>query len=168
MIVCVPSIRHSGTRLVTKHILSDFVPVNPRQPIPNDGKCHVITGHVTEPSLEYMNHYMQNFPSIVPMRHPASIWKSFADRDMSYDFYFDHWLNLMELYAEYPMAIVHVDRHDRDYYLNEASKFLGVPLSTTWPNDATTGDCGNAEIVVTDLMASKIPSIIMDFYQSTL
>lgn len=166
MRICVPTIRHSGTRLMTQMMLkAGLRGGNPFNPDSTKYPCFFV-GHVNGESYKYMMRVSRTCKVMSPMRHPARIWKSFKDRDMSMELFKESWNNFMIFYREYHMPIVHVDSELRDEQLLVASKHVGLPLITEWPTDSS--DCGNHSIGLTDDMISEIPHHIMGYYEELL
>lgn len=168
MKICIPSIRHSGTRLLMKKIFKGWKAANPLDPRFKAGN-YMIAGHVYPPSLDYMIGYMENYPIVVPLRHPSRVWKSFADRDMSYDFFCDHWYNMIKFVDILSPNYIHIDVIDRrdDDLLKVEQKF-GIELQHDWTIDDTVCDKGNATMNITHKDTIKMPNFILDFYERTL
>jgi len=167
MIICIPTIRHSGTRLICKKVFAGWKLANPIKPIIKGGN-HIIAGHVYEPSLEYMIKYASKYPSIVPLRHPVRIWKSFVDRELGYDYYYDHWMNMAKRISGFNPTYVHIDRPSiRDIELNKFEGRIGMALKHDWSTDSSVSDNGNEDYLISHYELQKIPDVIMKFYEST-
>jgi hypothetical protein len=87
-------------------------------------------------------------PGVVPMRHPALVYESWARRESQWarhtpaDLY-TQFENLMQLDQEFDLEYVFVD--DTDW---------GEPISTH----------GNAHTAITPEMMDRVPDKVMDFY----
>jgi len=123
--VCVPSIMHSGTRFVLNQVLRGYKDQNLEHPEPKY-PFSLYRCHITPDAIQKLIPFMDMYPSIVPMRHPARIAKSFRDRGLSYEDYLSQWHALMELSLVYEFVYFHIDLPSIIPYCGRAAKLLGV------------------------------------------
>lgn len=70
---------------------------------------------------------------ISPIRDPWMCYITHRTRKRDPEWYWKAWREFNQYYVSgYPMCIIPVDTQNRDLYLQQASKKLGVELTTTW------------------------------------
>jgi hypothetical protein len=161
--VCVPSIMHSGTRFVCEEVLKGYRHhpfLHPQRP------KGYFRQHTTELPMTDIEPWMNKYPSIVPMRHPARIAKSFMDREhVGQIDYLKQWRTMIALSQRYQLTYFHVDLPDISPYLMRAEILLGHAVSPD--RSRVIGEHGNAACDL-EIGSAWVTDWIMDFYYSTL
>lgn len=155
MIIGLASIMHTGTHLVREMLMEHLKAISP-DALDRDGFYGY---HLVNSCKKYTQ---LNYPTISPMRHPVRILESFRRRDKTIDMMEEQFHNFSLLRDP---IIIHVDRADRDDYVNRAAKRTGLPLSTDWPLLSPKNTLG---FKVTPERLKEIPEWIMDLYSKTL
>ncbi len=120
--VFVHSIPHSGTMFVFEHLLQDFARAR-NFPIINKGERWFRHFNETGPLPK------GDFITVVPMREPEEIRKSWERRQMNLDELdklLDHVSSLKDVF------ILQIDSYNRDEQLKNLSTLIDYPLSTDW------------------------------------
>jgi hypothetical protein len=172
VIVCIPTIKHSGTHLLKNDIFKAFKNASYVQAL--DGGCddgdYSVTWHVVGQNFDTMAEVMDlGIPIISPMRHPARVKESYIRRGMypprcdsqSFD---TQWKNMIKIYEKYDPMYIHIDSENRDSDVLKVASKISRDLHTDWPLLGATH--GVHDFKVTDDSIKGIPNWVMDFYNS--
>lgn len=182
MLICTPSVMHSGTHLLRHFILKDFRMLGTKQ---IEGVLYQTGGHFINSALPNLLSWFdkrdQEYPLICPMRHPARIRASFLarGRQLIYDpenkrnsypnegsDYESQWKNLIATNEKYPIYFIHVDDiENRDKQVRELGKILDMFLTCDWPiNDLSNAKKGTHTLEITPELEEQVPTWIMEYY----
>ena len=164
MLVCVPTIMHTGTHFIIEELLKDFkyssLLHNQVIPdlIPNDDtKCFL---HVNDDfHVKNRGDFLSSVTLIVPLRHPHRVLKSFIHRGRELSAYKEQWDNMINLVAPLNPMYLHIDNDIRDEQLALINKTLGKEFHTDWR--VIYSAAGTTEMKVDD---SVPPKEYIDFY----
>jgi len=135
VIVLVPTIPHTGTTLVLKHLLP-FLPDmrNPKRCGHGKIFCHIYEERIAEllPLLE-------KYPAVIPLRHPEKVAISWKARKKDLNELWGLWETLVDVIDPYHPLYLAIDSAGRDQALRSISKTLGLDLKTDWSVIASTG-----------------------------
>lgn len=123
------SIPHSGTRLLLDEILkTEWIPINTK---PKEGANYFSHIYTYNAPLHKMR--MEQYPTIIVMRHPLLVATSWKKRGMDIGEMCIAWYILAEQLDQYNPYYLPVDHKDRDLYLQKINEGLGLDLKTDWP-----------------------------------
>lgn len=130
MIVVIPSVEHTGSRLVANHIFHSFQQIN----IASETEAPYAKQyeHVYANKMEAFHRACKQHPVIIPMRHPIRCAWSWEQRQKPLDEYFKQWDSLQDLFV-YDHAVIRVDLKERNEDLKAVNDKLGINVSTFWP-----------------------------------
>jgi hypothetical protein len=160
-IVCVPTVPHTGSKFVAKHLLQDFRELNPRR----DTGAGVYWAHVWPDMRPYWDEVLTKGPVIVPMRKPRDIMLSHARRGRPLEdvlFLFD---NLVEWVLPHDPLFLPIDAQDRDQWLADINKATGLDLKTEWPR---VGSIGIAKAKVNEAKVNKFAAELTERHADLL
>jgi len=167
---------HTGNHLAQQHIFEQFTEC-PHKDIKTSEGLLLITSHVID---DIMDRWWSSLPHadhvFTVMRHPARVMESFRRRgrslktgDKQYDEgnnFESQWKNLIEISEDYKINYIHIDREDRNDYVDKASELLGAELGKDWP---VLGERqGTKDLQLNNELISRVPDWILDFYEATL
>lgn len=130
MIILVPTIPHTGTKLLTEDILRSFEHNALRNKPKNRQK---IDDHIYPEKLTRWKELLAEYPAIIPLRNPVSIAVSWQRRNKDIGEFIVMWYILVEIIDQYNPQYLPIDTKERDYYLNRINKKLRLELYTDWP-----------------------------------
>lgn len=182
MVINVPSVMHTGTRLLTieilkgtrggKYNLDDYKYTNipPMCGDTDDGDDHLHVGHVFSENMDLWREAMRKFPTIVPLRHPSRVLESYRRRGKSEDVYKSQWDNLISLVKDFKVLYLHADMPNiRDDELKNISELAGWNVSSDFPATKKTGsEYGTHDLTISDELLSDTPKEYIDFYMETV
>jgi len=127
--IIVPSVKHSGADILTKHILAAYEPATFKDPASGD----VVSDHVLYTKIHALIALAESGnPCIVPIRHPrlcAMLWQQNGD-ELSPDF-FQMW-NSIQLFTEVPSVhFLPMDADDLTTRIKVIAEETGLRLSTS-------------------------------------
>lgn len=161
----VASIPHSGTRLVVDEILkTPWVHFKDKE---KEG--HIYCGHIYTYNAPLVKMRMEQYPAIVPLRHPYLTATSWKKRGMDIGEMCIAYYILVDQLDQYNPLYLPIDRPERDDYLKAISKELKRPLKTDWPmvnsryNTVKPEDLGEDQDQV-DRLVSNINPFLKRFY----
>lgn len=131
MLILVPSVHHTGTKLVYNELLKGFPEINQQ-----DHSDHVwgkIRIHIDEAFLEDLHWWLKRVPAIVPLLHPRKVaigWKVRAKRREELG---EQWKMLKEEIDPYGPYYLPIDAEDRDKRLDKIGQGLSWTFVTDWP-----------------------------------
>lgn len=131
MIICVPTVQHTGSFFVTRHLLDGY----PEQPIRTDNYASgVYFDHVNpekrvfwQPLLDCAN------AIIVPLRHPVIVAESWRRKGKPLDDMYAQWDMLIDFVDPYQPAYLPLDVDIRDAHLGAINERYNLKLQTRWP-----------------------------------
>lgn len=129
MILTIATIPHTGSRLLVDEILGAKWQNLKYKPVDGVNYFEHIYTHNTP--LHKMR--MEQYPSIVTLRHPQLVATSWKKRGLDIDEMCICWYILVEMLDKYEPYYLPVDSKDRDVYLDTISKGIGIDLKTDWP-----------------------------------
>lgn len=131
MIIVVPSVHHTGTKLVFNDILRDLVAFNQQDKTPRDsGKLRI---HIDAPFLEDLHYWCAKCSIIVPIKHPRDVAIGWKVRFKKLGELAQQWTWLKEEIAPYDPLYLPIDLPDRDEWLDKVNLKLNLKLNTDWP-----------------------------------
>ncbi len=132
MVIVVPSIHHTGTNFVLQNLLRKFAthPNTIASLPPEQSKVHV---HV-EPSLVgQLDHWVRlMYPMLVPIRHPASVARSWKARGKPVSEMVGQWQMLIDQVAPFKPSYLPLDVDNREDWLEAFCDKFSLDLSTDW------------------------------------
>ena len=156
MNVGIASIMHSGTHLMVDMLQRCMKGCSIQDA--QNGKPGFFLMHLVD---AHQNDMRLGLPLITPMRHPVRVLESFRRRSKTLAEMESQYRNL----ARISPIFIHVDRKDRDAYVERAGKLLNLPLKTDWPLLSPKNTLGWK---VTPERIKEIPEFIMDIYDNSL
>ncbi len=131
MIILVPSVHHTGTKLVFKDILRGLPEINQQDYTEHEtGKIRI---HIDEPFLEDLHYWLKRVPAIVPLLHPRKVASGWKVRFKRREELGEQWNWLKTEIDPYDPYYLPIDHEDRDRWLGRIGKALGLKLATGWP-----------------------------------
>ena len=118
---------------------------------------HVHTHSTDNPSGLHIAKFI-----VSPLRHPQSVWTSFALRGRSTDQFVRSWERLAAFDRKYNILYLPIDRPDRDYYLEVIANAIGTTLTTDWTPAGAFGGPRNE----TPPMPQLAPNPVIDRFYS--
>ena len=131
MIILVPSVHHTGTKLVHNELLKGWPQIN--QQDHTEHSCGRIRIHLDEPFLEDVKYWLQRVPAIVPLRHPRKVALGWKRRHKLLTRLGEQWKALKEIVDPYGPYYLPIDHEDRDAWLKKIERGLGLKFVTDWP-----------------------------------
>lgn len=135
MVVCIPTIMHTGTHFVKEHLFKDYKPLSIVNDYDGEGDAkycfHVVSGATMGYGLPraYTN------PVVVPLRHPYRVKQAFEKRynGEDFDLMHDQWYNMITHISKFNPYYLHLDDEERrEKDLQNLNKGLGLNLQTDW------------------------------------
>lgn len=167
MIVCLPTIMHTGTQLMVYGLFKEFTQAKPDTYWKFDGDI-IVYKHVGKDLYGDWFGLLRN-PIVVPLRHPARVLESFQRRGRNIEHYLEQWeVMINEVHRLNPMYI-HIDSNIRDSQVNAISKVIGKDLNIDWSEviRGRPGTEGTHNMELPGRMPELIPQHFIDFYQDT-
>lgn len=130
MILCVPTVKHTGTYFVGKHLLG--WPEHPLKRLETPPDPSVVMGHLYPSKRRLWEHWLRLYPAIVPIRHPYVVERSWLGRVEDTRDMFAMWRELEWVDRFNPMYLP-IDVPDREKYLQAINQRFGLNLTTDWP-----------------------------------
>jgi hypothetical protein len=137
-VIVVASVPHSGTRFVFEHLLED----QPRAAV-TDTEGYFVQ-HTEDRWLKTLTGLIQQWPCIVPLRHPRDVAASWCKHQHCNQEYYTPdrflllWRNLIEYIDPLKPLYLPLDAQNRDDYLEKIRSEIGLDLVTDWPVWAST------------------------------
>ena len=136
------SVKHTGTHFLS-HLLSETI------------------GPVRTTHWSALNKDMLSEITISPIRHPDLVYATWYSRDRFGPTFFVEWEVLNYNWKKDRIHILPIDTDNRDFYLNQLSEILDVPLPTKWEPQ---GSSHRYEPPKTDLSRVYDLEIVQAFY----
>ena len=128
MHVLIASVPHTGSRFtVSLFTKVGFV----RHKKPRKNAHSVRLTHVRDDD-EWRIVEKHQGPLIVPIRHPLSCARSYANRDEDVRESWGYWRRLIDQVIPLDPLLLPIDAADRDGYLEKINSELGLSLTTDW------------------------------------
>lgn len=174
MIIAAPSVPHTGHNFVCKRILKNYplysASVTPAEMYTKQKKL-AIADHYWPNTIENWKYYLEHYPTIVSLRHPARCLLSHELRNTIHaniERFRMHWVNMMELipYAN-EVYYLHLDDYDiREAQAAKIMRVVGEEFEIDWSVSAETGSKKNTEQAeITAELLEKIPQEFIEFYE---
>ena len=168
MIILIPSVMHTGLHLlldVFKHwkVIGPVLDGSQVMTPPQDEERYIIPVHLTKSNREIYR-LVQDYPSVVPMRHPVKVLESFKRRGLTQEYFEEQWKCLIRI-KDRLIRYVHVDQERRDQDLEIAGKLAGTRLSSDWPILTVKN---TIDFEVTEDRVKSLPDWVMEHYKWTL
>ena len=171
MNIVIPTVPHTGTIFITKlFIEKDFTQIALLETPYQDKTLfvgHIVKDGLTNRALELMKEY----PAVIPLRHPYLVAESWKRRGKPVTDLVTAYKKLPELFDCLNPYYVPMDTEDRDDYLVQIEKGLGISLSHDWPiinSYQHTSDLNRDEIEPNELiidLVSEIKPFLDRFYR---
>lgn len=146
MVILIPTIPHTGTKLLADSLLFEFEH-NALINKPKNGQK--IDDHIYPEKITRWKELMQEYPAIVPLRHPIKCAVSWERRNRDLGEMVVMWYILVEQLDQFNPHYLPIDSPKRNQYLNRINQSLGLKLSTDWP--ITNSKHGSSEATIQDL-----------------
>lgn len=160
MHVVVASVPHTGTRFVFEHLLKGRHRCGEH---PCDDGFSVY--HTDGRHKKRLIALAGQFPTIVPMRHPAKVAQSWAvNRSKNPDYYAPDRLRaafhslVTDIDPLKPLYLP-IDAPNRDEYLAKINAELGLGLDTGWPVVGESDKSATPEVANPDIVASLVDEL---------
>jgi len=179
MIFAMPSVPHSGHHFMRYRV---FVGYNDNSPYDWDADItrgesrlndpSIISGHFHGPEMYLWEQIVQQYPVIVPLRHPARNWLSFQKRRKSHLLWSSQWDNMIRLSKTFVSPLyIHIDQ--LDVREDEAAIMLDaadLDHEVDWSTDKneTGARYGTEFAEITEDLLEDIPQEYIDFYYETM
>jgi len=150
--IVIPTVQHTGTRF----LVSLFPPGMAK------------SRHTTAAEMPIIRVLLGEQPGLVPMRHPARVYASWARRENTerrktgLD---DQWRNLIALDAEFDLTYFHVDGGNREMELAKLRVFHKNRQSVTSDWEPV-GATAKQNSPITEEMISAVPAFVLNFYET--
>lgn len=134
MDVILPTIPHTGTNLVLRHILGGFTKVQNVKHT-NNGGNNVIFTHIenSDNVRIFLNQFLGKHPIIIPLRHPLLVAVSWKVRQKPIEVLVSLWGFLIGFIDPHSPLYLCIDKSNRDSQLDNINDVLGLNLDTSWP-----------------------------------
>lgn len=173
MMICVPTIMHSGTHTLRYEILKEEGDGKNKDNWnfmgsgPSARDCEVSTilgGHLNNSMMDKWEDAFKEFPVFTCLRHPVRIAETFRRRGKCIRHLNEMWMNMIEVVDKYDPFYIHVDdKQVRDAQVKLMGEILGLPLKTNWPiNKDTNSITGTHDFDISD--TKDVPQEFIDFY----
>jgi hypothetical protein len=130
MIILVPTIPHTGTKLLANEILRDF---EHNALINTPKNRQKVDDHIYPEKMTRWKELLKEYPAIIPLRNPVSIAVSWERRNKDLGELMVMWYILVEQIDQFNPHYLPIDVKGRDYYLDRINKQLRLELYTDWP-----------------------------------
>jgi len=130
MIVLIPTIPHTGTKLVANELFKDFehnALINKPQ---NNQK---IDDHIFPEKMTRWKQLLSEYPAVIPLRHPILTAVSWERRKRDIGEMCVMWYILVEQIDRFNPLYLPIDSPGRDKYLDSINQSLRLQLTTEWP-----------------------------------
>lgn len=139
MRILVPSVHHTGTKLVYDELLEGFPVGEPKE---RSGELWVkVRIHLEKQFLDDLIWWLDRVPAIVPLRHPRTVAKGWKFRAKRLEVLGEQWQMLKEKVDPYDPFYLPIDQDDRDKWLGRIGEELKWKFTTDWP---VIGSCGQS------------------------
>lgn len=129
MTLCVPTVQHTGSKFITAHLLAGQTKRDIKKGYVGPG---VYFDHLWPHKWEWWQPLLDQFPAIVPLRHPSAVYESWRARGRPFREMTDQWRVLIEKVDPYQPYYLPLDVEDRQGYLDRINTELGMNLTTEW------------------------------------
>jgi len=124
----IPTIQHTGTKLLYKMFPQEFAHCSLREDSDQDNVLYV--GHLTGNSIGLIKKLDQ--PMIIPLRHPYLVAKSWELRGKPLTELTENFKLLVNELDPLSPLYLPIDVENRQDYLDKINKELGLELRTEW------------------------------------
>lgn len=147
MIIACPTIQHTGSYFVVRHLFKGYKHLLFNQTASNDD-C-IYFDHVWPHKRKMIKEVCDNHPVIIPLRHPKVCALSWEHRGRELDDMCAMFREVVNVYDKYKPYYIPIDTDYRQSSLDSINLKLGLKLETTWPE--VHSKQGNSEVRHTDL-----------------
>lgn len=126
MKVIVPTIQHTGSFFITRHLLAFMAERHLKEDKPG-----LYFSHTMPHNMERFVQLLSDNKGVTPLRHPREIVTSWERRGKDFDALFLQTRNLISI--AHMCYVLPIDAKDRNDRLIGLRGWLGMPLSTDWP-----------------------------------
>lgn len=119
IMILVASVHHTGTKLVFDEILSE---VTDKERI-----------HIEPFNLPQLLKFRETSDIIVPLRHPRRVARGWKYRAKRMEILSEQWYMLKTEIAPFNPYYLPIEHEERDKWLAEIGRKLGLSLKTEWP-----------------------------------
>ena len=171
MLICVPSITHSGTHLLRHFVLEEYKTQVGFAARTRDMNT-MMAGHLLNASANVIRKACEDADRVyTPLRHPVRILESFKRKNAPFEYYMEQWGLMVNVLSKYNPTYFHTDIPElRVIESQEIRKDLRLPnIEIDWTPRKETGCVrGTHDFEVTPELEAEIPDWIMEFYNKTL
>lgn len=132
VLICLTTIRHSGSHFFTDHLLKGWKSVSPAARPDQEFHSYIFT-HFGDSSYDAFYHDLTRWPTVSPLRSPKALVESHKRRYQNY-----YWLErelerLSDLDKEVRISYLPLDGKLRWKHLTDLNERLHTDLQTDWP-----------------------------------
>ena len=128
----VPTIRHSGSHFLVDLLGADINKTIVWAQIKNANEDSVIFDHIAPTKAKFIIPLIKEHLTLIPLRHPYLIEKSWDDRQKDKDDLYSALETLINEIDPYRPYYLPLDAQDRESYLNAIRAVTGLTLHTKW------------------------------------
>ena len=171
MIICMPTVPHSGTHFLRNRVLNvdgRFTYVDPR--VKPEGDL-IYTAHYDTEYIKTWRTLVQQYPTVITLRHPARTCESYRRRNVigaTNISYITQWEGLLHL-SDYfnDVMYFHIDDNDiREEQAQRIQEKFDLPIGVDWSHGHDTNSkTGTHEWVIPP--DYKVPTEFIHFYEET-
>lgn len=126
MILLCPTVQHTGSYFLVKHLLAEFSEAPIRGEL-TDGS--VIFDHLLDSKMERWRWLLERYPAISPMRDPVQVIYSWQRREKPLSDLESQFANLMGIET----LILPIDSPCRSDHLQRLNDEFGLRIKSHWP-----------------------------------
>ncbi len=130
MAILVPTIPHTGTKLLANDILREY---EHNALINKPEGQQKIDDHIFPEKITRWKELLNEYPAIIPLRNPISVAVSWERRHRDLGELCVMWYIMVEQIDRYNPHYLPIDSADRDSHLDSINRSLGLQLTTEWP-----------------------------------
>lgn len=166
MIVCVPTVMHTGTHVIRNQVFSGFQEIHFKG-LGFQGNKGQVVGHLLNNTVCHWIKAFDKFGNIfMPIRHPSRVLESFRRRDKCERFYREQWDLFLEIGAAYDITYLHIDDLAlRDKQVVRISEQIGMPVTPSWELEGS--EHGTHDMEITQGLLDQTPERYIRFYEDT-
>lgn len=129
-VIVIPTVEHTGSRLLANHILHHLSCVNLHSTHDDDCKFYE---HVSSKNIDIFIDISKLYATIIPLRHPMRCAWSWEQRQKPLKRYFEQWDLIIKNAEELNASYLRVDLKERNEDLDKINKRFNLELETIWP-----------------------------------
>ncbi len=148
----VPTIPHTGTHFIRDHLLA---------------KQEHYVQHLWPKSRSILGQMAAVHQTIVPLRHPILVARSWKSRQKNIHELPDYWYALIQYIDPHRPSYLPLDSPHRDTWLKRLNNDLGTQLATDWPSMVDADSDKIARLPLTDAETDDVVEMMVamaDFF----